>query len=201
MYKLDKLNYLFQDLEPFIDTHTMGLHYKKHAQKYLDNLNKILKDNNYNKNVSPEYIYKDINHFKEDIREDLLFNLGGVVNHNLYFKSISKAKTLPEGKLLNLVINKYKSIDNFLNEIIKSALSIKGSGYVFVILNKNHNLEIITKQNQQSPLLQGNIPIFNIDMWEHAYYLNYKNNKDEYLDNLKNILDFSNANKIVEKII
>ena len=199
MYKLDKLNYLFQDLEPFIDTHTMGLHYKKHAQKYLDNLNKILKDNNYNQNVPLEYIYKDINNFKEDIREDLLFNLGGVVNHNLYFKSISKTKTLPKGKLLNLVINKYKNIDNFLNEIIKSALSIKGSGYVFVILNKNHNLEIITKQNQQSPLLQGNIPIFNIDMWEHAYYLNYKNNKEEYLDNLKNILDFSYANKIVDK--
>lgn len=197
MYKLDKLNYLYQDLEPFIDTHTMGLHYKKHAQKYLDNLNRILKNTNYTKKVPLEYIYKDINNFPEDQREELLFNLGGVVNHNLYFKSISPNKTLPEGKLLNLIISKYNNIDNFISEIIKYALSIKGSGYVFVVLTKNNNLEIVTKQNQQSPLLQGNIPIFNIDMWEHAYYLNYKNNKEEYLENLKNILDFSNANRIV----
>lgn len=200
MYELDKLNYLYQDLEPFIDTHTMALHYQKHAKKYLDNLNKILKEENYNKNVKLEDIYKDINNFKEDKREDLLFNLGGVVNHNLYFKSISKNPKKPEKKLLEKILKKYKSLDNFYNELVQEALKIKGSGYVFVVLDKSNEIEILQRQNQSSPILNGYIPLLNIDMWEHAYYLNYKNNKEEYLNNFLNIIDFNNANKIVNNL-
>ena len=198
MYNIFKLKYLYQDLEPYIDTHTMGLHYNKHTKKYLDNLNRILRENDYNKKVSIERFINDIASFSSDVRSDLIFNLGGVLNHELYFNSMSPERVLPSGKFLDKVISKYGSVSNFFDEIVKMALKLKGSGYVFVILNKNNDIEIVNKSNQDSPLFDGNIPIFNIDMWEHAYYLNYKNNKEEYLDNFLEVADFSYANDIVK---
>ena len=198
MYNIFKLKYLYQDLEPYIDTHTMGLHYNKHTKKYLDNLNRILRENDYNKKVSIERFINDIASFSSDVRSDLIFNLGGVLNHELYFNSMSPERVLSSGKFLDKVISKYGSVSNFFDEIVKMALKLKGSGYVFVILNKNNDIEIVNKSNQDSPLFDGNIPIFNIDMWEHAYYLNYKNNKEEYLDNFLEVADFSYANDIVK---
>lgn len=198
MYNMFNLKYLYQDLEPYIDTHTMGLHYNKHTKKYLDNLNLILKRNNYNKKVSIEGLINDLDYFNNDERDELLFNLGGVLNHELYFNCMSPDRVLPSGKFLEKINNKYKSLENFLNELIKKALKLKGSGYVFVILDKNNDIEIVNKSNQDSPLFDGDIPIFNIDMWEHAYYLNYKNNKEEYLENFLEVADFSYANDMVK---
>lgn len=100
MYKLEKLSYLFSDLEPFIDTHTLGLHYHKHYQNYLNNLNKLLQKNNYDYQYS---IIELVNHLKEFNKEDIpdiKFNLGGVLNHNIYFKSINSFPIPPQGNLL-----------------------------------------------------------------------------------------------------
>lgn len=197
MYKLPKLPYLFQDLEPFIDTHTIGLHYHKHEQNYLNKLNEILLKNNFDYKYSLYELLYNINEFPVDDREDLLFNLGGVLNHNLYWKSMNTEKReKPSDDLKVAIDKKYGSFKDFFISFKKKALKLKGSGYTFLVMNKHKELDIVNTFNQDTPLLKGYIPLFVIDLWEHAYYLNYENDKSKYIDNFELIADFRYANKI-----
>lgn len=200
MYKLPPLPYSYQELEPFIDTHTMGLHYHKHEQNYLNNLNGLLKKNRYDYRYSLSELLYHINEFPREDREDILFNLGGVLNHNLYWKSMNPNPKKPTGGLELAIDEKYGSFDDFWNNFKEKALSLKGSGYTFLIVKKDGQLDIVNVSNQDNPLFNGDVPLFNIDMWEHAYYLNYKNEKGKYLDNFKEIADFSNASQIFDNI-
>ena len=197
MYKLPILPYLFQDLEPFIDTHILALHYHKHQQNYLNNLNNILKKNNYDYRYNINELIFHINEFKLD-KENLLYNLGGVINHNLYWKSMNTPllRQLPNNSLLNKINETYGNYDNFYNIFKEKALSIKGSGYTFLVMDKNKDIYIIITSNQDNPILMGYIPLLNIDMWEHAYYINYLYDKNKYLDKYKEIIDFSYANHL-----
>lgn len=196
MYKLNKLPYDYDELEPYIDTHTLGLHYNKHQQNYLNKLNKILIKNNYDFKYSLEELSNHIMDFNILDREDILFNLGGVVNHNLYFSSMSPNKYMPNIILNNMIIEKYGSYDNFKKDFKNKALSIKGSGYTYLVI-KGNDLDIINLYNQDNPYYHNLIPLIGLDMWEHAYYINYNNNKDLYIDNFFDVIDFSNANNIL----
>ena len=200
MYIKEKLSYSFSDLEPFIDTHTLGLHYHKHYQNYLNNLNRLLQKNNYDYRYP---IIELVNHLrdfnKEDI-SDIKFNLGGVLNHNIYFKSMNCIYIPPQGNLLENIISTFGSYERFEEEFIKSALSIKGSGYTFLCMDKDKNLMIINLPNQDSPYFYNLIPLFTVDMWEHAYYINYENKKELYLNNFFEIASFDLANKLYNNI-
>lgn len=201
MYKLQELPFLYQDLEPYIDTHTVGVHHNKHERNYLNNLNNLLIQNNYKFKYNIYELIYFINEFPKENQENILFNLGGVLNHNLYWKSINpKKKQKPTLKLKNDLETKYGSMDNFFNLFKESALSLKGAGYTFLVINAKDELEITNFKNQDLPQLLGYIPLFVIDMWEHAYYLNYKNNKADYIDNFLQIADFSFANEIYNNI-
>lgn len=201
MYQLPSLPYLYQDLEPFIDTHTIGLHYHKHQKNYLNQLNKLLNDINYDYRYNIDELVYHINEFPKDFQKDILYNLGGVINHNLYFLSMNPyRKQKPIGKLKTYLDNKYGNFDNFIKEFKKMALKIKGSGYTFLVL-KDNDLEIINVPNQETPLSINYIPLFNVDMWEHAYYLIYKNDKVKYLDNFFEVADFNNAIGIFNKYL
>lgn len=199
MYKLEDLNYLYQDLEPFIDTHTMGLHYNKHAKKYLNTLNQLLLENSFDFSLSFVELAQNIDLYSWKNKEEILFNLGGVINHNLYFNCMNKKKIEVIGDLKNDLIKKYGSIDEFVKEFISISLKLKGSGYTFLELTPN-GLEITNYKNQDSPLFSSNIPLFTIDLWEHAYYINYNHDKKKYLENFFEIADFSVANHLYEKI-
>lgn len=200
MYQLPILPYKFQDFEPYIDTHTMGLHYHKHQQTYLNNLNKLLQKSNYSYNYTEEELINHLNNFSPTDKEDILFNLGGVINHNLYWKSINPTiHQKPTGKLKEQIKKQYTTYENLLNLLKENALKVKGSGYTFLVIGNDHNLEILNTKNQESPYLYGYIPILAIDLWEHAYYLNYKNERARYLDNILTLLDFTNANTIYNK--
>lgn len=201
MYKLPKLAHMYQDFEPFIDTHTMGVHYHKHEQTYLNNLNNLLNKNNFNYNYDIDELIYHINEFPDDDKENILFNLGGVINHELYWKGISQDNYLPNGKLKNKIDSQYGNFDNFWNQFKEMGLKLKGSGYTFLVLKNDKNLDIINLSNQDMPVLHGYIPLFNIDLWEHAYYLNYLNERGRYIDNFKNIADFTNASLIYDKIV
>lgn len=201
MYQLSILPYSFQELEPFIDTHTMGLHYHKHEMAYLNNLNNLLKKYNYNYRYSLNDLVYHINEFNDDDKPNILFNLGGVLNHELYWKSMNKNSNLPKGKLKNKIDSQYGDFYNFWNEFKKMALSLKGSGYTFLVLRKDGNLEIVNFYNQDIPLLYGYIPLFNIDLWEHAYYLNYETDRSKYIDNFRDIVDFTNASFLYDNMI
>ena len=201
MYKLPKLAHMYQDFEPFIDTHTMGVHYHKHEQTYLNNLNNLLNKNNFNYNYDIDELIYHINEFPDDDKENILFNLGGVINHELYWKGISQNNYLPNGKLKNKIDSQYGNFDNFWNQFKEMGLKLKGSGYTFLVLKNDKNLDIINLSNQDMHVLHGYIPLFNIDLWEHAYYLNYLNERGRYIDNFKNIADFTNASLIYDKIV
>ena len=198
MYQLPSLPYLYQDLEPFIDTHTMGLHYHKHEQTYLNNLNNLLNKNNYDYKYDLNELIYHIEEFSLEDRETILFNLGGVLNHNIYWKSMNNNGTLPSGELKEQIDKQFGGYDEFWKEIKENALKLKGSGYTFLVMS-NNELEIINFFNQDSPLLYGYIPLFNIDLWEHAYYINYENDRSKYIDNFKEIVDFSYASEIYNK--
>lgn len=195
MYKLDELPYSYDALEPFIDTHTLGLHKNKHQKRYLDKLNELLIKNNYDFKYSLDGLTRHINEFNEIDRADVLFNLGGVINHNIYFNSMSPNKELPNSLLMNQINNTFGSYDGFKKKFKESALAIKGSGYTFLVIDKN-TLKIVNLLNQDNPYTYNYIPLIALDMWEHAYYLNYKNLKDIYIDNFFDVIDFKYANKI-----
>ncbi len=195
IYIINKLGYDYDDLEPYIDTHTLGLHYNKHYKNYLKKLNGLLLKNNYDYRYSLEELNFHINEFNVEDRDDILFNLGGVINHNIFFKSISPYKEKPN-KLLSILINNYYgSFDNFKEEFKKKALSSKGAGYTYLVLN-NNKLDIVNLSNQDNPYSYNFIPLLCIDMWEHSYYINYNSYKDNYIDNFFEIVDFSKANSL-----
>ena len=200
MYQLAMLPYAFQDLEPFIDTHTMGLHYHKHEMAYLNNLNNLLRKYNYNYRYNLSDLVYHINEFNNEDIANILFNLGGVLNHELYWKSMNNNSNLPKGKLKNKIDSQYGDFNNFWNEFKRMALSLKGSGYTFLVLRKDGNLEILNFHNQDIPLLYGYVPLFNIDLWEHAYYLNYENDRSKYIDNFREIGDFTNASFLYDSM-
>lgn len=202
MYKLPKLQYLYQDLEPYIDTHTMGIHYNKHEKNYLNELNKVLMKNNYNFKYTLDELVYHIDEFPLEDRGTILYNLGGVLNHNLYWNSMNPYnKQKPNGKLEAFINEKYGNYEKFWEILKEKALKLKGSGYVFLVLKDFNELDIINMPNQDTPLLLGFIPLFSIDLWEHAYYINYENDKSKYIDNFKEIADFTNASEIFNNIV
>lgn len=196
MYKKEKLNYLYEALEPYIKTNSLAIHYNKHYLNYLNKLNELLDKNNFKYNISLEELPLNINIFPNEDREDILFNLGGVLNHNLFFKSIGNYK-FPTGKLKEKLEKKYNNFDEFYNVFINEAIKLKGSGYTFLVLS-NNDIDIINLSNQTTPFLFNYIPLFTIDLWEHSYYLDYQNDKKRYLESLKSILDFTYASEIFD---
>lgn len=195
MYSLEDLSYDFYSLEPYIDTHTLALHRNKHQLNYLNKLNLLLSSTNYDFRYSLIELVQHIDEFPINLRDDILFNLGGVINHNIYFKSMSDKKIEPNTLLLELINDFFNSYDNFKKLFKEKALALKGSGYTFLVLH-NHKLEIVNLSNQDNPYCYDFISLIALDMWEHAYYLNYKNNKGLYIDNFFDVIDFSEANKL-----
>ena len=183
--------------EPYISSYTMNIHYKKHYKKYLDNLNNLL--SKYNYEYSKEELVKNIDIFPIQERDNILFNLGGVLNHELFFSILGYGEMSEIFK--NKIDEDFGSFANFKEEFIKQAKLLVGSGYTFLVLNKDNNLEIINVANQDTPISYGLVPIMNLDLWEHAYYLDYQNERNTYIDNFFSIIDFNKVSKIYEKEI
>lgn len=201
MYQIYNLPYSYEALEPFIDTHTLGLHYQKHQKSYLKKLNELLIKNNYDFKYPMELLSYHINDFSKKDHEDILFNLGGVLNHIIYFHSMSDKKVEPKDDLKQKILTIFGTFDNFKKLFKESAIKVKGSGYTYLVLNKNNDLDIVNTLNQDCPYFHEQIPLLCIDLWEHAYYINYENKRDLYIDNFFEIMDFNFANKMYETII
>ena len=187
-YERIKLDY--DSLEPIIDNRTLNLHYNKHYKNYTDNLNTLLKEINYNYQYSPEYLAQNINIIPLNNRDEILFNLGGHLNHSLYFDILTNNKKEVPTPLLNEINKYFDNFNNFKKEFIEMAKEVKGSGYTFLVLDKNNKLRIINTSNQDTPYYYGFIPIMTIDVWEHAYYLKYTYERNKYLDNIFTIIDW-----------
>lgn len=193
-YERIKLDYT--TLESYIDDKTLDLHYNAHYKGYTDNLNKYLKKHNYNYEYDPIYLAKNIDILPMEDRDEILFNLGGYLNHSLYFYILTdKKKSIPT-PFIEIINKHFVSFDNFKNEFINMATELKGSGYTFLVLDKNNKLRIINTSNQDTPYYYGFIPIMTIDVWEHAYYLKHYNKRKDYLEAIFNIIDWDKVYKL-----
>lgn len=197
-FKLPELGYPYNSLEPYIDSETMSYHHDKHFKTYVDNLNNILKNYPIYQNLTLKQILQNIASFPSEIQTNVRNNAGGVFNHWLYFKIInpffvSKNK---DNKLISKLSSTYGSMDNFFSEFKRKSKEVFGSGYTFLVLDKLNNLKLINTKNQDTPLEQNLKPILLIDLWEHAYYLKYRNLRDEYIDNFIRVINFDVANEV-----
>lgn len=195
MYKVNPLPYSYNALMPVIDEETVSVHYNKHHKKYAENLNKLT-----NSNIPLEQIPNKINEFSLKDRGPILYNAGGILNHNLYWQSLNETKSMPKGKLLNKINKDYGNFENFKDTFINKSKNLVGSGYTFLVSDKDGNLSIINLSNQETPLSYDLIPLFTIDIWEHAYYLKYRNERNTYLENIWDKTNFDYASKVYENL-
>jgi Fe-Mn family superoxide dismutase len=200
MFKLEKLPFDLGALEPFISKEIMDLHYNKHHLGYLNKLNKIIEDYNpslfnIDQNILPNYI----NAFPISIRSNLKNQLGGHLNHSFFWELISKKDTnLFKIKVELFFKDSFGSFDIALENFKELAISHFGSGWVWFCYNwLSQKIEIRTYNNQDCPLFDNLFPILGIDLWEHAYYLQYKNNKNEYIENFLRIINWENVFNII----
>lgn len=200
MYSLKPLDYSYDALEPYIGTKTVALHHEKHHQGYLDKLNKALSKVDFDFSYSILEVIQNISRFPLLLRGEILYNAGGVLNHDLYFENIGpNKKNQPTGNLKKAIVKEFGSYEQFKEEFTKNALTVVGSGWTFLVLTNEKKLQIVNMSNQETPYLYGFIPILALDLWEHAYYLDLQNNKQQYIDNFFLILDFDKIGKIYEE--
>lgn len=198
MYDKIELGYKFNELEPYIDAKTVEIHYGKHLQTYVNNLNNLLKGyEDIFDGKSLEELLKNVSDLPEEIRQGVINQGGGVYNHNLYFSILSpKASLVPEGNLLEKINQTFGNVDNLKDELSKKAIAQFGSGYASLLMDRNKNLFIKSTSNQDTNLQDGLVPILTIDVWEHAYYLKYQNLRADYVNNIWNIIDWKKVSKL-----
>jgi len=189
MFTLPKLNYSFDSLEPFIDRKTMEIHYSKHHQGYVNKLNAALEGQK-DLGLSLKEMLKNLSVLPEGVRNAVRNNGGGHFNHSLFWPQLKiNNQGSPRGDLLEALNNKFGSYDNFKKEFSKAAGTRFGSGWAWLILDDSGELHVTSTPNQDKPLNLGK-PILALDVWEHAYYLNYQNRRPDYVSAFFSIIDW-----------
>lgn len=203
MYDKIQLPYAFDALEPYIDAETVELHYTKHLQKYVDSLNEVLKGyEQYTEGKTLEQLIANVNELPRKIRQGVIDQGGGVLNHNLYFYILSpNPKKAPQGDFLRKINATFGDLETLKSEISNAAISQFGSGYGFLVKDKSGKLFVTKTLNQNSPVMEDLIPILNIDVWEHSYYLKYKNLRADYVKNIWNIIDWDKVQGLYENYL
>lgn len=195
-FKLMPLPYSYDALEPYIDKETMIIHHTKHHQTYVDNLNKLIVKNPELSSKSLEELLTNLDTLPKSDKQGIINNAGGVYNHNFFWTIMAPNQDgKPVGELATAIDNTFGSFDNFKAKFKESATSRFGSGWAWLVSDKDGKLSIISTANQDAPISLGLTPIIGIDVWEHAYYLKYKNKRADYIDNWWNVVNWNQANK------
>jgi len=198
-YTLPKLGYSYDALEPFIDAQTMEIHYSKHHQAYVNNVNAALEKYPEWQNKPIENVIADLNNVPEDVRMAVRNNGGGHANHT-FFWTILKKDVEFGGEVAEAIKNKFGSFNEFKNLFAKAAATRFGSGWAWLVVN-NGELEIMSTANQDSPLTEGKTPILGLDVWEHAYYLKYQNRRPDYIEAFFNVIDWKKVNEYFKQAV
>jgi len=198
LYKLPELPYDFNALEPVISAEIMQLHYSKHHQGYVNNLNAALEK------------YKEVE-MKGDIaamialEPAIRFNGGGHVNHSIFWTNLAPKNKggggMPSGGLLEAIQKEFGSFETFVEKFTMQTVAIQGSGWGWLGFNKATQRLVLTTCSNQDPLsLQGSIPLLGVDVWEHAYYLQYKNDRKKYVDTIWQVVHWKNVEERFVKV-
>jgi len=195
-YSLPPLAYPYNALEPHIDARTMEIHHTKHHQAYINNVNNAIKGKPELENRSVEELISDLNSVPEDIRMVVRNNGGGHANHTFFWTIIGpKAGGQPQAKVAAAIDQAFGSFDAFKEKFAQAAATRFGSGWAWLAVAKTGSLEIFSTPNQDSPLMEGKTPIVGIDVWEHAYYLQYQNRRPDYVAAFWNVVNWQEVEK------
>lgn len=192
-FELPPLPYGYDALEPHIDRETMYYHHDKHFKTYIDNLNAALKPHPNLQELTLEQLLTWTRFLPQDTYIQIMRNGGGVYNHSLFFNCLTPENSeshMPQGTLLKDIEDVYGSFAHFKKVFYEEALKVFGSGWTYLVYTRQGNLRIINLKNQETPLLLKAKPVFAADVWEHAYYLKYKNARAEYLHALWDVIKF-----------
>jgi Fe-Mn family superoxide dismutase len=190
MFKLPPLPYSFDSLEPYIDARTMEIHYTKHHQGYIDNLNAALVGHQEFHHKTVEELLARLDLLPEDIRAAVKNNGGGHYNHSLFWDWMIKGGGTPQGKVSDEIKNQFSSFEAFKDQFNRAAKSRFGSGWAWLVVNKAGNLEVTSSANQDTPWSEGKTPLLGLDVWEHAYYLKYQNRRVDYVEAWWNVVNW-----------
>jgi len=194
-YKLPELPYAYDALEPHIDKETMNIHHTKHHNAYVTNLNNALEGNEELLNKSIEELIANLDAVPESKRAAVRNNGGGHANHSLFWELLSaEGGGNPSGALAEAIDNKFGGFDAFKEEFAKAGATRFGSGWAWLVLNGGE-LEIMSTPNQDSPIMEGKTPLLGLDVWEHAYYLNYQNRRPDYISAFWNVVNWDEVAK------
>lgn len=189
-FTLPKLPYAYDALAPHIDERTMRIHHDLHHQAYVTGLNAALMGQPDLQKQTVESLLRNIQKVPMSIRQRVINHGGGHYNHTIFWDMMGpKAGGQPAGKLAEALSSTFKSFDNFKNVFKQAALDRFGSGWAWLVKNGNR-LEIISTANQDSPIMDGKTVLLGIDVWEHAYYLNYQNRRPAYVDAWWNVVNW-----------
>jgi len=196
-YTLPTLSYPYNVLEPHIDARTMEIHHTKHHQAYINNVNNALKDKADLESKSVESLIANLNAVPEDIRNVVRNNGGGHANHTFFWTIIGpNGGGNPIGKVAEAITKEFGSFDAFKEKFAAAATTRFGSGWAWLSVTKEGKLEVSSTANQDSPIMEGKTPILGIDVWEHAYYLNYQNRRVDYISAFWNVVNWQEVDKL-----
>jgi len=190
-FDLPELGYAYDALEPHIDARTMEIHHSKHHQGYTNNLNKALESHADLHAKSAEELLADLGALPEGIQTAVRNNGGGYVNHALFWDIMTPGGAgEPSGALAAALVGTFGSVDDFRTKLSGTAGGQFGSGWGWLCVDGSGDLSCFSTANQDSPVMQGLTPILGVDVWEHAYYLNYQNRRPDYLSAWWNVVNW-----------
>jgi Fe-Mn family superoxide dismutase len=194
---LPKLPYAYDALEPHIDARTMEIHHDKHHAAYVDNLNKALAAHPELQQIRPVKLLQDIEKVPADIRQAVINNGGGHVNHSLFWQMMApNAGGEPNGDVAKAIANTFGTFDQCKATLSDAGMKRFGSGWAWLIVEPNNQLAVISTANQDSPIMAGQRPILGVDVWEHAYYLKYQNMRADYIKAWWNVVNWDFVNEL-----
>ena len=190
-FTLPELPYPQDALEPHIDARTMGIHHDKHHAAYTNNLNAAIEKHPELASKSAEELVKDLSNVPSDIRTAVQNNGGGFLNHNLFWEVMGpNGGGSPSGELAAAINSTFGSLDSFKEQFASAAGTRFGSGWAWLVADANGGLKVYSTANQDSPLMNGDTPLLGLDVWEHAYYLNYQNRRPDYVKAFWNVVSW-----------
>jgi len=188
---LPSLPYGYSALEPHIDARTMEIHHTKHHQSYIDKLNAALEEHEDLLALSVEDLLSKFDSLPDEIKTAVRNHGGGHANHSLFWQSMSPQPSEPSVELNDAITTQFGSLDEFKEQFAAAAGGQFGSGWAWLVAKPDKTLAVYSTANQDSPLIQGDSPLLGLDVWEHAYYLNYQNRRPDYVTAFWNLVNWS----------
>ena len=192
---LPDLPYAYDALEPYIDEETMHLHHDKHHNTYVTNVNAALaKHPEIGEDL--EKLLADVESIPADIRQAVINNGGGHLNHALFWELMTAEETAPSAELAADIDATFGSFEDFKAAFTTAATTRFGSGWAWLVVNKEGKLEVVSTANQDTPISEGKTPILGLDVWEHAYYVKYRNVRPDYIKAFFSVINWNKVNEL-----